>query len=160
MLTIEKIKSIEDLSDIIKLHQSNKEIVIHAHGCFDLLHYGHIRFLEKAKELGHILVVSITSSEFVNKGPGRPIFNNDQRTYQLASLEFVDFVCVNFEADACNLMKTLKPDIAVRGFEYSESSNDITGKIDEEKSSIEATGGKMIFIDTPVHSSMIDKFWH
>lgn len=153
MLTIKKIKSIEDLSEIIKLHQSNKEIVIHAHGCFDLLHYGHIRFLEKAKELGHILVVSITSSEFVNKGPGRPVFNNDQRTYQLASLEFVDFVCVNFEADACNLMQALKPDIAVRGFEYIESSNDITGKIDEEKSSIESTGGKMIFIDTPVHSS-------
>lgn len=153
MLIIEKIKSIEEIAEIIESNKSNNKEIVHAHGCFDLLHYGHIRFLEKAKELGDILIVSITSSDYINKGPGRPIFDNDQRSYQLASLEFVDFVCINFEADAVNLLKTIKPSIAVRGIEYSDSNSDITGKIDEEKKSVESTGGKMIFLDTPVYSS-------
>ena len=146
MLIIEKIKSIEEIAEIIESNKSNNKEIVHAHGCFDLLHYGHIRFLEKAKELGDILIVSITSSDYINKGPGRPIFDNDQRSYQLASLEFVDFVCINFEADAVNLLKTIKPSIAVRGIEYSDSNSDITGKIDEEKKSVESTGGKMIFL--------------
>jgi rfaE bifunctional protein nucleotidyltransferase chain/domain len=153
MSCLKKIKTIEEVASLIKSEQAKNKSVVHAHGCFDLLHYGHIRFLEKAKSLGDILVVSITSSDFINKGPGRPIFDNEQRSYQLSSLEFVDLVCINFEADACNLLKILKPNIAVRGSEYSNSKADITGKIDEERSSIESVGGKMVFLNTPIHSS-------
>jgi rfaE bifunctional protein nucleotidyltransferase chain/domain len=155
MSCIEKIKSIEDVIKIITSEQAKNKTIVHAHGCFDLLHYGHLRFLEKSKELGDILVVSITSSNFINKGPGRPLFDNDQRSYQLANLESVDLVCVNYEPDACNLLQILKPDIAVRGSEYNDSKADITGKIDEEKSVIESVGGKMVFLDTPVHSSTV-----
>ena len=153
MSCLEKIKTIEEVVSVLESEQAKNKSVVHAHGCFDLLHYGHIRFLEKAKSLGDILVVSITSSDFINKGPGRPIFDNEQRSYQLSSLEFVDLVCINFEADACNLLQILKPNIAVRGSEYSNSNEDITGKIDEERLSIEAVGGKMVFLNTPVHSS-------
>lgn len=153
MSVLSKIKTIEEISKLIKKYKAGNEKVVHAHGCFDLLHYGHIRFLQKGKELGHVLVVSLTSSEFINKGPGRPLFSDEQRAYQLASLEFVDLVCVNYEADACTLMETLKPDIAIRGSEYNDSSSDITGKIDVERLSIESVGGEMLFLDTPVYSS-------
>ena len=149
----EKIKTVEEVAKLIEGYKTNNIKVVHAHGCFDLLHYGHIRFLQQGKELGPILVVSLTSDEFINKGPGRPLFDNGQRAYQLASLECVDLVCVNYEADACNLIETIKPDIAIRGSEYSDSKSDITGKIDEERLCVESVGGEMLFIDTPVYSS-------
>jgi rfaE bifunctional protein nucleotidyltransferase chain/domain len=148
-----KIKSQDEIADLISHEKNNNKVVVHAHGCFDLLHYGHIRFLQKGKQLGDILVVSVTSASFINKGPGRPIFSDDQRLFQLSSLECVDYVCINFEPDACNILVKLQPSITIRGSEYKDSSSDITGKIDIERKSIESVYGEMVFLDEPVFSS-------
>jgi len=153
MLVTEKIREKDEAVLIVSTQKTSGKKVIHAHGCFDVLHYGHLRFLEAARDLGDFLVVSVTSAEFVNKGPGRPLFDNAQRCYQLACLASVDLVFINPEADACNLLKELKPDLAVRGSEYRDSDADITGKIDEETEAIESVGGDMVFLDTPVFSS-------
>ena len=75
------------------LKRSGKRVVL-CHGVFDLLHPGHLKHLAAAKDEGDVLVVSITSAPFVNKGPGRPVFDDQQRAYQLAHLSIVDHVVV------------------------------------------------------------------
>ena len=71
--------------------KKNKKIVL-CHGVFDLVHPGHLNYLKKAKQLGDILIVSVTSDKYVNKGPGRPVFDIHQRISFLADLKFVDKV--------------------------------------------------------------------
>ena len=84
-----------------KIRKNNKSKTIGlAHGVFDLLHYGHILHLKRAKKQCDILVVSITSSEFVNKGPSRPYYNNKKRLEIMSSLEIVDFVVLSNEKTA------------------------------------------------------------
>ena len=75
---------------------------------FDLLHVGHIKHLEKAKKLGDKLVVTITSDKFVNKGPGRPVFNQTLRSEAIAAIESVDYVAINDSQTAINPIKVLK----------------------------------------------------
>ena len=82
-----------DLKTIRKMQQEGKKIV-HCHGVFDLLHVGHIRHLNHAKKIGDVLVVSITSDRFVNKGPNRPAFTQSLRAEALSSLECVDYVLI------------------------------------------------------------------
>jgi cytidyltransferase-like protein len=87
-----KIQSLVGLIAILRNAQLNGLKIVQAHGVFDLLHVGHIRHLEQAKELGDILVVTITPDRFVNKGPHRPAFTEKLRAHALAALESVDFV--------------------------------------------------------------------
>ena len=79
---------------IFDLKKKNKTIS-HCHGVFDLLHLGHIKHFEEAKSLSDILIVSITADKLVNKGPGRPYFNQKSRLHAIASLQVVDFVCLS-----------------------------------------------------------------
>ena len=83
-----------------------KKVVL-CHGVFDLLHYGHILHFEEAKQQGDILVVSITSSNNVNKGPGRPYFNDLTRLKFLESLSIIDYVIVNHDITPIDLIKKL-----------------------------------------------------
>ena len=76
---------------IVKIREKNRRIV-HCHGVFDLIHIGHIKHFEEAKKNGDFLIVSITADKFVNKGSGRPIFNQNLRAEFLSSLIFVDAV--------------------------------------------------------------------
>ena len=79
------------------------------HGVFDLLHIGHIKHLSKAKDLGDILVVSITPDKYVNKGPGRPAFNENLRADAISAMQDVDYVSINDTATAVNVIKKIKP---------------------------------------------------
>ena len=102
-----KILLVDELKKVVlKLKQKGKKIVL-CHGVFDLLHIGHIDYFKEAKSKGDKLIVSVTSDEFVNKGPGRPAFSTDHRLEALAELESVDFVIANLQCDDCK--KTYTP---------------------------------------------------
>ena len=102
---------------------SNKKIVF-TNGCFDILHVGHIRLLNDAKKLGDILVVGINSDFSIKKlkGKDRPINIESDRKIILESLKSVDFVFIFEEDTPLNLIKKIKPNILVKGGDYSESN--------------------------------------
>lgn len=131
---------------------AGKKVVL-CHGVFDLLHYGHIEHLQEAKALGDILVVSVTAARFVNKGPGRPYFNDEQRMRFLASLSCVDYVLLSEAVTVHEIVEAVQPDIYVKGQEYAVSQNDVTGNIDSEREVVEKYGGRIHFTTGEVHSS-------
>ena len=113
-----KIYSISNLQIILKkIKKENKKIVL-AHGVFDLLHIGHVKYLKKAKSFGDILIVSITSDKFVNKGPGRPYFEQRLRAEFLESIEVIDYVVVNNFETSEKIISTIKPNYYIKGQDY------------------------------------------
>src|SRR5919108_40298 len=103
--------------------QAGSRIVL-ANGCFDVLHVGHVRYLEGARALGNLLVVAINSDDQVSKlkGPERPIMPEDERAEIVASLEAVDLVTIFDEPTVDELLLTLKPDIHAKGTDYTLES--------------------------------------
>ncbi|UCE73353.1 MAG: adenylyltransferase/cytidyltransferase family protein, partial [Methanomassiliicoccales archaeon] len=127
--------------------------IVHCHGCFDLLHPGHIRHFEAAKKMGDILVVTVTPDKFVEKGPGRPVFNQDLRLESIAALNVVDYVALNKWETAIETIRILKPDIYVKGSDYADREKDVTGKIYLEEDTIKSVGGEIRFTDEITFSS-------
>lgn len=149
----QKIRNIDELAGILeKLKRSSKRI-IHCHGVFDLLHPGHVRHFHAAKALGDILVVTITPDQYVNKGPGRPVFTEALRAEFIAALESVDYVVINLWPTAVEIIKRLKPDVYVKGRDYADPEKDETHGISLEKEAIELVGGEMHFTDDITFSS-------
>ncbi len=108
--------------EIVKILENSKEKIVFTNGCFDILHIGHVKYLQKAKELGDILIVGLNSDDSVRrlKGKSRPINPFLDRAYLLSALECVDFV-VGFEEDTpYELIKAIKPDILVKGADYKD----------------------------------------
>ena len=147
-----KIQSLEKIKTISRNAQLNGLKIVHAHGVFDLLHVGHIRHLEQAKELGDILVVTITPDRFVNKGPHRPAFPEKMRAHSLAALESVDYVSVTEHPTSVPAIEHLKPDIFVKGTEFKELK-DMTGAITDEAAAVRASGGEIKFVGDITSSS-------
>ena len=123
----EKIFSLQNLCKILR-RNSKKKIVL-CHGVFDLLHVGHIKHLKKAKQLGDLLVVTITPDKFVTKGPGRPVFNENLRAEAISALATVDYVAINDAKTAVKPIRLLKPNIYCKGKDYKNFKDDITGEI-------------------------------
>ncbi len=100
--------------------------VVLTNGVFDLLHSGHVRYLERARLLGSILIVGINSDESTRtiKGPLRPLVPEQERAYMLASLRWVDYVTIFSQPTAETLVETLKPDIYVKGGDYARTQPD------------------------------------
>ncbi|MBN1383656.1 MAG: adenylyltransferase/cytidyltransferase family protein [Elusimicrobia bacterium] len=115
-----KVKSIKQITRIIsRLKKSGKKIVF-TNGCFDILHIGHIRLLQKAKSFGEILVIGLNTDSSVRriKTDGRPIIQENERAEILSALNMVDFV-VKFSASApYELIKKIKPDVLVKGADW------------------------------------------
>jgi rfaE bifunctional protein nucleotidyltransferase chain/domain len=147
----DKTKSLNELADIIQTLKKDGNTIVQCHGVFDLLHPGHILHFEAAKREGDILVVTITRDEHVDKGPGRPVFNQRIRTETIAALQCVDYVALNEWPSAVETIKKLKPDVYVKGSEYAEA--DMTGRIYEEAEAVKFVGGRIHFTDEPVSSS-------
>jgi rfaE bifunctional protein nucleotidyltransferase chain/domain len=103
------------------LRQSGKAVVF-TNGCFDLLHVGHVRYLQEARKQGDCLVVAVNSDRSVRqiKGPGRPIIPEEQRAEVVAALGCVDWVTIFDEPDPLILIKLLKPDVLVKGGDWPE----------------------------------------
>ena len=146
------IKSLNNL--VTELNQLPKsKIVIHCHGVFDLLHIGHIKYFQEAKSMGDVLIVTITPDRYVNKGSGRPAFNENQRTEVIAALDTVDYVAINEWPTAVETIKLLKPDIYVKGPDYKDYDHDITGNIQLEMDAVKSFGGEIAFTSDITFSS-------
>ena len=118
------------------------------HGVFDLVHLGHIRHIQAARNEGDVVMVTITADHYVNKGPGRPIFPENMRAEMLASLANVDWVGINHTSSAEPVLDTVRPDIYVKGSDYENPEDDITGKIKSERDAVERHGGRIVFTAT------------
>lgn len=134
-----KIQSREQLASTINQAKVCGKTVVSTNGCFDVLHVGHLRYLQLARELGDLLVVGINSDASVRalKGRNRPIQPAGERAEIVAGLECVDYVTVFSELDPIALLAVLKPDIHVKGGNYA---------IEEvvERQVVEANGGKVV----------------
>ena len=95
--------------------------VVLCHGCFDILHIGHHWHLKEAKKLGDRLVVSITAAQYVNKGPGLPVFSDEERAEALRDLRFVDEVYICHAPYAEPALRKYKPDYYVKGIDYIDA---------------------------------------
>jgi rfaE bifunctional protein nucleotidyltransferase chain/domain len=106
---------------ISELKNNNKKIVF-TNGCFDILHKGHIEFLSKASSLGDYLIVGLNSDSSVKKlkGPNRPINDQTSRSIVLASIFFIDNVIIFDEDNPYNIIKSIHPDILVKGKDYKD----------------------------------------
>ncbi|HWB58590.1 MAG TPA: PfkB family carbohydrate kinase [Chthoniobacteraceae bacterium] len=135
-----------------KLKHKGKKIV-QCHGTFDLLHPGHIYHLEEARALGDALVVTVTDERHVNKGPGRPFFNDQLRAKSLAALTCVDYVVLVPHTAAIEAIDCVKPDIYCKGTEYANPDNDVTGNIGDDIAAVKRHGGDVRYIGSVVFSS-------
>src|SRR5688572_22066123 len=148
-----KIQDLDTLAETIRSLKAEGKKVVQSHGVFDLLHLGHIRHFEQAKQMGDVLVVTITRDEHVNKGPHRPAFSHDFRAEAIAALQCIDYVAVNASPLAVESIKLLKPDIYVKGPDYKVAEEDISGGILPETAAVRAVGGDIRFTDDMTFSS-------
>jgi rfaE bifunctional protein nucleotidyltransferase chain/domain len=144
-----------ELITIVETARKDGRRIVFANGCFDVLHVGHVRYLEAAKALGELLIVGINSDDQARKlkGEGRPVMSQDQRAEIVAALEAVDFVTVFDESTVEQLLLALKPDIHAKGTDYSEDSV-------PERDVVRSFGGRVAIVGDPKHhssSEMIDK---
>lgn len=135
-----------------KLRKAGKKIV-QCHGTFDLLHPGHVIHFEEAKRLGDILVVTVTGGKHVNKGPGRPCFNDELRLKSIAALECVDYVVLIPHAAAVEAIECVKPHFYCKGKEYENADADITGDFRDDIQTVEGLGGEVCYVGSVVFSS-------
>ncbi|MBU0720564.1 D-glycero-beta-D-manno-heptose-7-phosphate kinase [bacterium] len=114
------IKSFEDIDAIVKRCRTSGKKVVFTNGCFDILHVGHVKYLQEAKSFGDILIVGLNSDASVSrlKGPTRPVNVAEDRAYILAALEAVDFVVPFTEDTPYELIQMIKPDVLVKGGDY------------------------------------------
>jgi D-beta-D-heptose 7-phosphate kinase/D-beta-D-heptose 1-phosphate adenosyltransferase len=117
------IYSFDELSEVIKVSKLNSEKIVMTNGCFDILHAGHIAYLEEAKSLGDRLLVAVNDDDSVSrlKGPKRPINSLNDRTKVLNGLVSVDWVISFSEDTPVCLIKGIKPDVLVKGGDYQLS---------------------------------------
>src|SRR6516164_5288604 len=149
----DKIRTLAEVAVACEQSRRAGQIIVQAHGTFDLLHLGHVRHLEAARKLGDILIVTVTADRFVNKGPGRPVFSAEVRAEMLATLEYVDWVAVNDAPDGISAIERIKPSIYIKGQDYQNPQGDVTGKITLERQAVEAHGGRIHFTDEVTFSS-------
>jgi rfaE bifunctional protein nucleotidyltransferase chain/domain len=147
-----KITELEELEKTLRDLKSKGKKIVHCHGCFDLMHPGHIKYFQASKEMGDVLVVTVTPDMYVDKGPGRPVFNESLRVDSIAALECIDYVTVNKWATAEKTLLLLRPDIYVKGQEF-ENLDDKTGKIQKEYEIIKEIGAELRFTHEIVFSS-------
>jgi rfaE bifunctional protein nucleotidyltransferase chain/domain len=149
----DKIKPFDELARLAAALKAGGGTVVQCHGTFELLHPGHIRHLAEARKQGSHLIVTITADKFINKGPGRPVFNEAIRAETLAALEMVDYVGIVAHPTAVEAIEELKPDVYVKGSEYANPGNDPTGKIHDEIQMVHAVGGRIFYTDDITFSS-------
>jgi cytidyltransferase-like protein len=135
----------------IRRDNHSKKIVL-CHGTFDIVHPGHLFHFEEARSQGDLLVVTITGDEYVNK-KNKLFFNEKLRSKQLAALDMVDYVAVIQEPSALTSIKFLKPDVYVKGNEYSDLLSDPSANIIKEKEMVESFGGTIYFTNGQEYSS-------
>ena len=141
MTTKNKILSVQTLKRKISLLRREKRVIALTNGCFDILHYGHVSYLEQAKNKDRVLIIGLNSDKSVRalKGPGRPVNKEMNRAAVLAALFCVDFVTIFDEETPYKLIKAVEPDILIKGADWKEDQ--IAGA-----DIVKARGGKVELI--------------
>jgi rfaE bifunctional protein kinase chain/domain/rfaE bifunctional protein nucleotidyltransferase chain/domain len=137
-----KICSLDQLLQVRRAGRDAGKTVVHCHGCFDIVHPGHIHHLQHARSLGDMLIVSVSADTHVNKGVNRPLIPDDLRAGSLAALECVDYVYLNPHPTAVELLGALQPDIYMKGREYEKSHDP---RFLAERDAVTRAGGRVIF---------------
>ncbi len=150
----EKIKRREDLQRIVEDLKTNGKRIVFTNGCFDLLHIGHIRYLEESKSFGDILVVGLNGDRSVRnlKGPHRPILPEEERAEILSSLECVNYVTIFDEPTPMELISFLQPHVLVKGGDWTKETT-------VGREVVERSGGEVVilpFVDGSSTSSLIE----
>ncbi|MCX7798396.1 MAG: D-glycero-beta-D-manno-heptose 1-phosphate adenylyltransferase [Melioribacter sp.] len=157
---MERIKPIEELIQIRNQLKNQNKIVVFTNGCFDILHAGHVDYLNKAKALGDVLIVAINSDASVKKikGDKRPIVPQNERAFIISNLKAVDFVTIFEEETPYEIIKKLIPDVLVKGADWPKEK--IVGS-----DIVEASGGKVETIEfvnfqstTNIINTILEKF--
>lgn len=134
--------SIDDAARLAEKLRQNGKRVVFTNGVFDLLHPGHVRYLQQARSLGHALIIGVNSDRSVraNKGPSRPIMSERERAELLAALACVDAVAI-FDAETpADIIARIQPDVLVKGADWAADA--IVGR-----DTVEARGGKVVRVD-------------
>jgi len=139
----DKLFSEAELIEWRKKQREQKKTIVATNGCFDILHLGHVTYLEEAKKQGDVLVVGVNSDQSVRaiKGEGRPVNSEIDRALVLAALESVDAVHIFYEPDALRFLSIVKPDIYVKGGDYNINTIN-----QPERRYVESYGGKVMVI--------------
>ena len=148
-----KLIPFNEAPDLFDRLRAEDKVIVQSHGTFDLLHPGHLVHFEEAKALGDVLVVTITAEKDVNKGPGRPFFNDALRSKALAALECVDYVVVIPYPAAVEAITCVKPNVYCKGKEYEDPETDVTGSIYDDLKVVEKFGGRVAYVGAVVFSS-------
>jgi D-glycero-beta-D-manno-heptose 1-phosphate adenylyltransferase len=146
-----KIKSLAELEAIVQEIRASGRKVVFANGCFDLLHVGHIRYLQNARAMGDVLILGVNSDACVAtlKGKGRPLQPEAERIEILSSLECVDYVLLFNSPTVDGILKALRPDIHAKGTDYTEDSV-------PERETVLAYGGRVAIAGDPKNHSTRD----
>jgi len=141
---LDKFQPLSELRRVIAIEKAKGKTIVLANGCFDLFHVGHIRYLRAAKAKGDVLVVALNSDSSVRslKGKGRPILPQKERAEVLAAFSFVDYVTIFSEPMVTKVLLALKPDIHVKGSDYSRETV-------PEKDTVKAYGGRVAIVGGP-----------
>ena len=132
------------LIEVVAVARRNGARIVFANGCFDVLHVGHIRYLEGARQLGDVLIVGVNSDRQVaiQKGSGRPIMPEAERAELLASLESVSYVTIFDEPTVEELLLALKPDVHAKGTDYTVDTV-------PEREVVRSYGGQVAIVGDP-----------
>jgi len=152
-----KIVGLDRLKDVVLDARRQGRRSVHCHGCFDIVHPGHIPYLEFARQQGDLLVVSLTGDSDVDKGAQRPYIPQELRAENLAALMCVDFVYINPDATAEALLDAIRPDVYVKGSEYEHAAD--AGFL-AEKQVVEGYGGRILFSSGEVVFSSTELLEH
>lgn len=136
-----------------KALRTRGKCVVQSHGIYDLIHPGHILHLEEARALGDVLVVTLTADKFVNKGPGRPYFNEQLRLKSLAALSCVDYIVLVPFTGALEAIASVRPNIYCKGKDYADPDFDTEGNLPDEIRAVKKCGGQVRFIGSVTYSS-------
>ena len=145
--------TLEALGERCQALKAEGKRIAHCHGVFDLLHPGHLKHFEAARKFGDVLVVTLTEDKFVNKGPGRPVFNEHIRAETLSAIQYIDYVAINRSPMAMPAIEAIQPNAYGKGQDYKNALEDITGGIIKEKNAVESFGGELVFTEEIQFSS-------
>ncbi len=137
-----KILSLDAVAARIRERQAAGDVVVLCHGCFDIVHPGHVRHLQHARRLGDRLLVTVTGDREMAKGEGRPLIPQELRAENLAALDCVDWVAVSDSPTAAELLETIRPNVYVKGREYE---NNRDPRFEEEMRIVQSHGGRVVF---------------
>lgn len=133
-----KVKDLEELIEVVDFHKKEGKKIVFTNGCYDIIHIGHVRYLQGGKKLGDILIVALNSDRSVRslKGPHRPIVPQEERAEILSALESVDYVTIFDQDDPSEIITLIKPDTLFKGGDWNIDT--IVGK-----GVVESYGGKV-----------------